>query len=1812
MSQDSDRVLYRTKRRGKDGGADAVLVLVPTVDRPSPSTVERLKREYELRHELALAGAIRPLELASRAGQTALVLEDPGGEPLQGLLGAAMDPKDFLHLALGTVAALGSVHRHGIVHKDIKPAHILVNCLDGRVRLTGFGIASRLRRERHGLGPPELIAGTFAYMAPEQTGRMNRSVDSRSDLYALGVTFYQMLTGQLPFVAADPMGWVNCHIAQRPVSVRERRPDISDAISAIVMKLLAKTAEDRYQTAIGVEEDLRRCLANVEIGSPSSSFPLGQNDVPDRLIIPEKLYGRLSEIRALLAAFDHVVRTGSTELVLISGYAGIGKSSVVGELHKSVVTPRGVVASGKCDPHQRNVPYFPVVQAFEGLVQSLLSTNDAELASWRLSLQEALGPNGRLVVDLVPELRLIVGEPPPVPELPAQQAQSRFQLTIRRFVAALARAEHPLILIIDDLQWVDAATLDLIEDLLTRSNLQHLLLVGAYRDNEVEANHPLIRRLERIRELDGRIRAIELSALTVHDLQQLIADTLHSELASVAQLAQIVYQKTGGNPFFVSQFVSLLAEEGSLTFDYTSARWSWDLERIRAMGCTDNVVDLMVGKLARLPIKTQAALRYLACLGNAAGTTLLSTILESTKEGVEAALWPALHLGLLERRADSYRFAHDRVQEAAYSMISEEERADYHLLIGHLMLTQTALERREEAIFDIVNQLNHGVARIDRDKREQLAELNLLAARRAKDSNAYASALSYLSAGAGLLSDHSQKRQLQLPLSFELIRAECEFLTGALTEAEQRLELLSARAITTADRAAITSLQIDLHTTFGRNERAVLVGLAYLNHLGCNWSLQPTDDEARRQYNHICSQLKDRTVEDLLKFPLLLAPEALATIDILLKMSTPAFLSDPNLWILAVCKVLSIGLEQGNSEGTCLAYVGLGLIAGKHFGDYENAFRFGQTGYELIERLGFTRLKPRIYLHFGAQLMLLTKHVRAGRELLRRAAELARENGDLLFAGYSDAVLVENMLASGDALLDAEKAAVAGLEFARKARFSPVVDWLGGLLGLIQMLRGRGPKFGSLGGDELEERKIESDLLDSGRTGRKYWIHKLRARFFAGEYAEALEIGRIVEKLLWSLPSPIEAADYYLYSSLSLSAHHGSVVSGDDPSTLETLISNHEELEALASACSENFADQAALVGAEIARIRGKDIEAMRLFESAIRSARSSGFVQNEALAHELAARFYLAHGLETVGRVHLQEARYCYKRWGADGKVLQLDALHPCLGALDRNPFGTRTIEQPIEHLDLAIVLQISQAIAGEIALERLVEKLTRLALAQAGAERAVLVLSEGMEERIVAEATANNDGGGARFQCRLDTALPRSVLQYVMRTRKTVILDDATVEPSFAADRYIQDRRARSVLCLPLVTQDKLVGAIYLENNLVPRAFVPTGTAVLKLLASQAAIALENARLYRELEEREAKIRRLVDANIVGICISGRDGGIFEANDAFLKIAGYEREDLSAGRLRWADLTGPARLGVATVPFAALEANGAVQQFEDEYVRRDGTRVPVMVGTAAIDERQDRWVTFVVDLTERKRAEAQARRMEKELAHANRVATMGQLTASIAHEVKQPIGAMVTNAQAAQRLLRAEPPDLEEAWEALMQIAQDGKRAGDVIDRIRGLVKRTSLSSKPLDINQGILEVVELTRGEAVKYGVCVRTDLSAHLPPVKGDRVELQQVVLNLVINAMEATQSVDDRSREVLIETAVDNSDVLVRVRDTGGGLSSFAIERLFTAFFTTKPGGLGLGLSICQSIIESHGGRLFAGANVPRGAVFQFTLPAIVD
>ena len=1954
LRRDEEFIFHRGQ--SQDG---QVLVLSPVAEYPRPESLKRLERAYSLKGELDPAWATRPVELARNWERIVLVLEDPGGILLESAFvslrrersaygsGDGLDLAFCLRIGINLAKAIGQLHRRGIVHKDIKPANVLVNSATGQVWLTGFGIASRLPRERQSPDPPEFLEGTLAYMAPEQTGRMNRSIDSRSDLYSLGVTLYQILTGSLPFAASNPLEWIHCHIARKPEPPSERLENIPAPVSAIIMKLLAKTAEERYQTAAGVESDLQRCLDEylrssgvTEVQEKISEFSLGEHDMPDRLLIPEKLYGRAAETETLLASFDRVVASGTPELVLVCGYSGIGKSSVVNELHKVLVPPRGLFASGKFDQYKRDIPYTTLAQAFQSLIRPLLSKSETELSVWRDAFHQALGPNGLLIVDLVPELKLVIGEQPPVPVLPPQDAQRRFQLVFRRFLSVFARPEHPLALFLDDLQWLDSATLDLLEHLVTQSEVQHLLLIGAYRDNEVGPAHPLLRTLEAIRNTGARVHEIVLAPLELKDVSRLVADALHCEPNRSRSLAQLVHQKTGGNPFFAIQFFTALAEEGLLTFDPVAAAWQWNISRIRAKSYTDNVVDLMAEKLRRFSATAQEALKQLACLGNVAEIATL-TLVHGEAEALHPALWEAVHAGLVLRERSAYKFLHDRIQQAAYTLIPEEHRAEVHLRIGRLLLGGMTSDDLAERPFDVANQLNRGAARlVEQDEKTRVAAINLRAGRKAKASAAFASACAYLAAGMALLDEREWDSQYELMFRLRLERAECEFLIGNFEQAEQLIDELLRRGVSKVDQGAAYQLKILLHTVKSENAQAVAIALKCLGLFGIDIPAHPTQEQVQAEYDVVWQTLDGQPIESLIELPLMTDASVEAAMKVLSSLEGSAYFTDIRLLTFLACRMVNMSKQHGVCSASPFGFGNLGALLGPVFHRYSEGDRFAKLAYDLVEKYGFIACQARAYGWMGLA-ALWTQPIATAIDFTRASFRTGIETGDLTSACYSMDQLITTLFLRNDPLDAVWRESEKNLDFVQKARFHDVAAVIVSQQRFIATMQGRTASFSSFNDRQFDEAVFEAQLKGN-RTPTMiclYWIIKLKTRFLSGDYAEALGAAGEAKAVLWAAPAHIQLLDYFYYTALTVAGLFQKATVEEQIEWRQLLTAHQKQLREWAENYPPTFADKHALVSAEIARLEDRDVDAMRLYQEAIRTARENGFVQNEAVAYELAGRFHAARGFDDISRLYLQKARYCYMRWGADGKVRQLDALYPDLREQEVTPGPASTIGAPLERLDLATVIKVSQAVSGEIVFEKLINTLMRTALEHAGAERGLLFLRRGNELLAEAEATTKGETTVTRLGAAslAEATVPESIVHYVVRSQESVILGDALIQNQFSIDTYIRRHRARSILCLPLVKQTRPIGVLYVENNLAPHVFTPTRIAVLKLLASQAAICLENTLLYRDLEEREAKIRRLVDANIMGIFIWNFEGQIIEANQAFLQMLNYSREDLVSGRLNWRNLTPPEWRELTDRSLSELRLTGTLQPYEKEYSRKDGTRVPVLIGATVFEKGQNEGVAFVLDLSERKRAEQALRRSEAyltqaqrlsqtgsfwwkessgeliwseelfrvmgydrtvnpsidvffrrvhpedlltvqqlvnqalrdatnlgfehrllmadgtvkhvqivmeavghdlgshefvgtvmditerkqaeeavlkaqaELAHVSRVATIGELTTSIAHEINQPLSAAANSASACLRWLAVN--ELEEARQSTSRVIASVRRASEIIVGIRALAKKAPPQNEPLDVNETVREAVVMVRSELRSNNVSLQTQLASDLPLIIGDRVQLQQVIINLLINAVEAMAEIEENPRILTVssERTADPSHnfehVMIAVRDSGPGLDMTRLDRLFDTFYTTKPQGLGMGLAISRSIIEAHGGRLWA-ENAVRGAIFRFELP----
>ncbi|WP_437494286.1 ATP-binding sensor histidine kinase [Sorangium sp. So ce1014] len=1856
--------------------ADGLPVILKVLDprRSRPRDVERLKNEYAIGKMLSHEAIVTPLALETHEGLPALVIEDFGGEPLDRCLDGPMEVDRFLELSVRIAASVAELHERNILHKDLKPESLLVNAATGQVKLAGLGLACCLSRQQPPVGPPRLIEGSLPYMSPEQTGRMNRAIDSRSDLYALGVTFYEMLTGRLPFEARDPPEWVHCHVARAPQPPSALVPELPEVLSALILKLLAKAAEDRYQTARGLKHDLARCLSQRRATGKIEPFPLAERDATGRFQIPHKLYGREEDVAALLRAFERVAGTGAPELVLVSGYSGMGKSALVHELYRPIVRERALFLSGKFDQYKRDIPYSTLVQAFRELVLDTLAESEDRIAAFRQRLLGALGANGQLIVEVIPQVELIIGRQPPVPELPPIEAQHRFRVVFQRFIGVFARQEHPLALFLDDLQWSDSASLGLLGDLLTHPETRHLLIIGAYRDNEVTPSHPLMLALDPLRKEGVSISPIVLGSLSREHLAALVSDALRCRREDAAPLSDLVHEKTAGNPFFAIQFLAALHEERLIDFDGRAGAFRWDVVRIREKGFTDNVVDLMVGKLVRLPPRVQGAVKQLACLGNTAEVAHLAMIRGGSEQDAHADLWDAVCAGLVLRFDGAYRFLHDRVQEAAYSLIPEGERAAVHLEIGRLLASRTAPEEIEEKIFEIVNQLNRGALLITSwEERERCARFNLAAGKRAKASAAFASALTYLAAGAAFLRKDRWEQRYELAFALELHRAECEYLTGELGAAEERLSMLSRRAGNLVDAAAVACVRADLYTTLDRSELAVETCLEVLQRAGVRWSPHPTDEEVQQEYERLWRQLGSRPIEALVDLPPMTDPVIRAIMDILNRGQAPALFTDQKLHSLVVGRMANLSLEHGNSDGSCFGYVHVGVVLGARFGDYRAAYRFGKLGLDLVDQHGLDRFKARVYLDFGCLVNIWARHMRTSLELMQRAFDMASETGDLTFAAYARNASILILLSKGEPLGDVQHEAESALAFVREARFGLIFDCIIAQLQLVRCLRGLTPSFSSFNDASFDEARFEQHLESDPRLSLAacwYWIFRLQAHFHAGDYDSALAVATKAERLLWTMRSFLHVTDYHFYGALTRAARCGAAPAskGERPEHLAALAAHHEQLEVWASSCPENFGSRAALVGAEIARLEGRDLDAERLYEEAIRSARESGFVHGEALAYEIASRFYRARGFDLFAATYLREARACYARWGADGKVRLLDQRNPSL-CDSRTPAKAATFAARPEEIDLLSVIKASQAISSEIVLDKLLCTLLTAVLEQGGAQRACLVLVQDQGLSIEAEATVGESGAATIVLPRstedVSRRVPVSLVRYVHRTKERVILgNDAADAGKFSGDACFARGTPRSVLCMPILRQAEVAGLLYLENNLLAGAFTPDRLTSLSLLATQAAISLENARLLaKEQAERtaaEAAERRAAFLAEAGEILSGS----LDYAETLSRIARLSVRSLcdwcvidvveggETRRTSWAhrdaakeslleelrrryppgrESSHPAARvlrGGAPLLISELSEERLRSCCEDEgharLIRALGTRslitVPIVMRGQPLGV-----LSVVSSAPERRYGEADlelaqevARRAAIAIDNARlyraaqeAVRVRDEFLTVATHELNTPMTSLTLSLEAAQRTLQSDQP-----WDpkaigrqvdrSLRQAARLTRLNSELLDVSRTQADRLSLEIAEVDLGVIVRDVAERFELDLARAGCSVSLQDGGRIVGL-WDRSRIDQIVTNLLANAIKF-----GAGKPVEIFVTDEAGTARLSVKDLGIGIDPARQEQIFERFGRAVSernyGGLGLGLYISRRIVEAHGGSIHVESALGAGATFLVELP----
>jgi predicted ATPase/GAF domain-containing protein/tRNA A-37 threonylcarbamoyl transferase component Bud32 len=1495
----SETVLYRGRREA-DGAP--VAVKVKRNEYPTARELARLRREFAILEDLGgLPGVVRAYSLEKCGRGLALVMEDLGAVSLDDLRKArTLDVEGTLKIAVSLADTLGELHQRSVIHKDIKPHNIMIDEATLVPRLIDFGIAARLSRETPKATSPTALEGTLAYMSPEQTGRMNRAVDLRADLYSLGATLFQVLTGALPFPTTNPIELIHSHIARSPTPPHEQAKEVPQILSDIVMRLLAKTPEERYQSARGLKVDLERCLSQWTATRQMDPFPLAQEDISGELRIPQKLYGRERDIEALLAAFERA-RRGATELVLVSGYSGVGKSAMVNELYKPIARLGGAFVRGKFDPSRHHIPLAPVAHALRDLVRQILPQSAATLDGWKRVLLDAVGPNGRVLFDLIPELELVIGPQPDVPALGPNEARNRFDLLVQRFLRVFATAEHPLAIFLDDLQWADPASLRLLGFLLGDPDSKHLLLVGAYRDNEVDAAHPLLSTLDELRKAGATIAELKLRPLNLSTVTQLIAETLRQPEPEIAELSALLFDKTHGNPFFLSQLLGALHEERVLSFDAASGAFTWDLARVREAMVTDNVVDLMLRKLHQLAPTTQQALQLAACIGHEFDLGALSIIQRKSPTNTAADLWEALREGLIlpldgdyrfldvsagaspESDAGdfqvSYRFLHDRVREAAYALIPEERKEEVHLSIGRLLWAQSGEPPRDEDLLEIVQHLHLGASGIlDEDEQISVARLHLRAGRKAKAATAYKSAADHFAAGIELLGLEGWERDYPLCFSLHAEGAECAYLSGALEQAESLFDVILPRASSSVEQARIHNLRVILYTTLGKFTEAMKAGLAGLACVGV--TLPETQAEQQAAFGsglaEIAAALSGRRIEDLLDAPVLDDPEQRAEIQLLGDLELPSFYVKPLLHPTIVLRRVTISLKHGHADISSSGYMSYGFILAVVLGRPAEGHAFGKLALALNEKFRNASLAAKLLVTFAA-FLYACEPLRAAIPYCQAAHRAAIECGDFVFLSTNCLYTPLMQMGAGYPLDEIRDEVEEFLVLMQRTRDMTTTAALTIMKQTIASLEGRTRSRTSLSDQSFDEERFVATLDDKNQRVVlfHYYVLKLQGHLLYGEIEAALAVTEKAEQASESAVGSYLLTRFDFYACLALLSLPAAETA-EEGERREAAIARHRaKLAGFAATCPKNFQHQLLLIDAEAARRSGKHADAMDLYDEAITLAKENEFPQDEALANELCAKMYVAIGRPRAARGYMGDAYLGYLHWGALAKAEHIKREHAHLlpslaaGAERRavpsasSSLTTTTLMGQIVSGDLrdtALVVRAAQAIASEIALAKVMERLSEIVLESAGAERGALLLEQ--EGRLFVEATFGVGpellqlGPLAALETRSDLA--QSVALFVARTRELVVLDDAQKDGRFAGDPHIAAGHVKSLLCLPLLYQGRLSGLLYLESKKAEAVFHATRIELLKLFSSQAAIAIENARMVADVREANDQVRR------------------------------------------------------------------------------------------------------------------------------------------------------------------------------------------------------------------------------------------------------------------------------------------------------------------------------------------------------------------
>jgi predicted ATPase/signal transduction histidine kinase len=1732
------------------------------------------------RHECHILNSLKPqaskhvihvLGLVLHDHRPYLVMADFGGIDLRNLLMTrSLELAQLIDISIKTALALSEIYQAHIIHKDIKPANILLNPETGDLRLIDFSSASIISRETPTVESSMLMTATLPYMSPEQTGRMNRMVDWRTDFYSLGVTLYELFTGRLPFDFTEPLELVHAHMALMPTPLHEINSDIPQVLSNIILKLMAKDAEDRYQSAMGIVHDLKACRDQLSASGRIDSFEIGQKDISDRLQIPQKLYGREGEIETLLKGFEQV-SLGACKMVLVTGPAGIGKSALVREVQSAILKnqatdQRRYFISGKFDQLKKSVPYAPLIQSFQELIRQILAESDAEVSIWKEKLLKALGPNGRVMIQVIPELELIIGTQPEVPTLGPVENINRFNYVFENFIKTFASKEHPLVIFLDDLQWADAASLKLIEMFITVQT-EYLFLIGAYRDNEVDAAHPLTFAMEEIQKSGAEVETVQLDQLKENHVNRLLSETFSCAPEHSKPLASLCFEKTLGNPFFLNQFIHSLYREGLVEFNSVKGIWQWDEAKIRQSDMTGNVVDLMIGRIRGLSENARHLLSLAACIGNQFDLNILSIVYGKTVQETADDLFEALQAELVLPVDDAYKyvsepfqpitsesdvghgelfplygFLHDRVQQAAYSLIEEKEKPEVHLKIGREMLKTIPEDQLEDKIFTIVDQLNLGSELMtDEMEKQKLAELNLLAGKKAKLSAAFEPAFDYLKSGIRMLRENAWQVQYDLALSLYEEAGEAAFLCGDFMEMEALLETVLHQAGTVLDQVKTYEIKIQACVPQHQLRDAVKTGLHVLNLLNVRFPQKPNKLHILLAYLRTRLALAGKSPHDLMNLPEMTDPYCLAQMRILLSLAEPVYFSVPQIVPLIVFKGITLSIKHGNSLDSINAYSAYGFALCGFIGDIETGFEFGKLAQGLYENFNAKSLESRVRMLSGYMILHWKKHIRETLAQFETGFHKGFETGDLgsatncaygysyyaYFAGIELSIIAEKISKYNDAIKKLQQKTY--LHHNQRA-WQVVLNLMG---------RNRNPIV--ITGDVFDEKRtLKTYRKDGDRSGAcGLYVDKIILCYIFQRYGQAVENAAIAEKDLVALTSMVPFAVFHFYDSLSQLAVFSKSQKTTQKRILKKVGKNQKKMKKWAHHAPMNYLHKWQLVQAEWARVLENDEKAIGFYEQAISGAKENQYLQEEALANELFANFYLEKGKIDKARKYMTEARYCYDHWGAKAKVDHLDqnypellaveAIKPSKGSTHENVLKTDTTtsnELKSEQLDLTSVMKASQVISGEIQIEKLLSRMMRIIIENAGAEKGCLILKSDGDFRIEAEGHIHQEKVQVLQSIPLEDSpnVPVTIIQYVVRVKENLVLEDAAHQGKFTADPYIIQYQPKSLLCAPLIHRNNLSGIIYLENNLATGAFTPERLEVLPLLCSQAAISLENADLYKQQQDYATTLETTVQE---------RTQELKQSLDTIQKT----QEQL-----------------VQSEKMAAI--GGLVAGVAHEI------NTPIGIAVSAASHLEDKTGEFVAKVASKKLKRSQLDSYAK--------------TASDSSNL------ILKNLSGAVKIVQG-----------FKQVAVDQTSGERREFKLKAYIEDVLLSLKP--------------KLKKTNHLITVNCPEDLILNSFPG---ALSQIISNLVMNSLiHGFEEMD--AGEITFDAARENGSVLLTYRDNGKGMDEKALSKIFDPFFTTKrsQGGSGLGMHIVHNLVtQTLGGTISCESEPGNGIMVRIQIP----